>query len=645
MSLLKSLLHPRTYPATFLLLFANLAVFAVQVFSGVSPSEPTPADLMAWGGNLPALTLTGDYWRLAASMFLHGGWLHLLANMYMLITIGPLAERRFGSPGLAVIYLFGGLIASMVSASWGGAHMFGEQLRLTPFGFAHEPVVKLIVAVGASGALMAVCGALLASAVIYSLAGEPDEEGAALKSGLAQVILINLFLGFKIEGIDQAAHIGGLLGGLVLGLSVGRPGEAGFDLRRGLRLLIHVLLVPAFLWVYSLGTPDEGWLTVRGQLQAEADEAARKAQSNKAARKAHRAAAKEEASLPAPVSAEQAAGRRLQIGESASAMWLAEDEKTAYITDYRKNRLTLVDLASGEVLKEIAGPALPAGKKACRGFMCEGAGAADLALLPQRQLALVPSMAVNALAVIDLAGGKLVKTVPLGRFPRSIVVDKAGLRAYVHNLRDNSVSVVDLENWQVLKTWKLNQPDYSAPEKRQAMWFSADGRKLFVTDRPYYQVEVFDTVTLEPVTHEIPDIWFDQVAAQADDADAVYALSAQRVLSVANARLAIRDSWDFCESHPAPWVFATHRDAAARHLLALFRHGESIIRVANLDTMVTLGDYPVPPDLQRLQFAGDGRRLYALGAGGQLAILDLGQRLEENSEWELLCRPRAEASQ
>lgn len=642
MSLLKSLLHPRAYPVTFVFLFANLAVFAVQAFSGVSPSEPTPADLMAWGGNLPALTLTGDYWRLAASMFLHGGWLHLLANMYMLITIGPLAERRFGSAGLAVVYLCGGLIASMVSASWGGAHMFVNQMQLTPFGIVNVPGIKLIVAVGASGALMAVCGALLASAVMDSLAGEPDEEGAVLKSGLAQVILINLFLGFKIEGIDQAAHIGGLLGGLVLGLSVGRPGEAGFDLRRGLRLLVHVLLVPACLWIYSLGTPDERWLTVRSELQAEADEAARKAETDKAAKKARRAATKEEASLPPPVSEEQAAGRRLQIGESASAMWLAEDEKTAYITDYRKNRLAVVDLASGEVVREIAGPALPAGKKACYGFMCEGAGAADLAVLPQRQLALVPSMAVNALAVIDLAGGKLVKTVPLGRFPHSIVVDKAGTRAYVHNLRDNSVSVVDLENWRVLKTWKLHHGDGSSPEKRQAMWFSGDGRKFFVTDRSYYQVEIFDTESLAPVTHEIPDIWFDQVGPQADDADAVYALSDLRVLSVANDKLAIRKRWDFCEGYPDPWVFATRRDAAARHLLALYRQGGTIVRVANLDTLVTLGDYPIPPEVQRLQFSGDGRRLYALGAGGQLAILDLGKRLEGNSEWELLCRPRAE---
>ena len=633
-------------PATFAILLANVAVFAVQVFSGVSPTEPTPADLIAWGGNLPVLTLTGDYWRLFASMFLHGGWLHLLANMYMLIMVGPLAERRFGTTGLLVIYIFGGLLASMVSASWGGTQMFSTQLQMTAFfNFVNAPVVKLIVAVGASGALMAVCGALLASAVNDSLAGEHDEEGKALKGGLAQVILINLFLGFSIEGIDQAAHIGGLLAGLALGLSVGRMGDAGLDWRRGLRLLIHVLVAPLLFWAYSQGVPDERMQTVRDQLQAEADAAVLKEKADKAERKVRRLAAKEEASLPAPVSPEQAAGRIVQIGESASAMQLSDDEKTAYVTDYRKNSVSVVDLASGEILRKITGPTLPARKVACEtpvtGFMCEGAGAADIALLAKRKLALVPSMLFNALAVIDLDSGKIVNNVALGHFPHSILVDAAEQRAYVHNLRDNSVSVVDLASWRVLKTWKLKQPDYTASEKRQAMWFSSDGRKLFVTDRSYRQVEIFDTETLEPAAYEIPDIWFDQVESQSAETDAIYGLSAQYVLRIGRTDAKILQTWDFCENRLEPWVFTTRHDVGGRHLLAVYRRGDTLVRVANLDTMVTLGDYPVPADVQRLQLSGDGKRLYVLGAKGQLAILDLSQRLDE-SEWELLCRPRAD---
>lgn len=628
---------PRSYAFTIFFLLVNVGVYLFLLTKGVAPLEPKPDSLIVWGGNLPVLTLTGDYWRLGASMFLHGGLLHLAANMYMLIIIGPLAERRFGSLGMAAVYLGGGLLSSLVSAWWGGMHMFKTHAKLGAFGIVNVPGVELVVAVGASGALMALCGALLSSMLAASASGEVDEVNPDLKKGLTQVILINLALGFGIAGIDQAAHIGGLLGGLILGLLVGGRDSGA----RALRLAGSCLVVAGILWAFFQSPPDEAMLEVRAQMQAEADEANRGPREAKAKAKADLDAAREKSALPAAVSNEIAAGRVLKLGDSASAMVLSEDEKTAYVTDYRRNQLQVVDLLSGEIRQEISGPAFPASSRKCKAyaqlFMCDGQGAANVALLPEQNLALVPSLVRDALAVVDLQSGKVLRSIPLGRFPKAMVVADDHKRAYVHNLQDNSVSVIDLENWRVLTTWKMKfSGDEQSPERPIGLWLSGDGKRLFVTNKPDFEVDIFDTESLERITFEIPDIWFDRVATQTKDA--VYGLAGQRLLSVGNERLQIRQTWLFCDYRSEALAFATRQHADGRHLLAIYRRGKFRVQVANLDSYVDLGVYPIPGDVQQMQFSRTGEKLYVLASSGSLSILDLRQRMAGEAGQELLCR-------
>jgi rhomboid protease GluP len=628
---------PRSYAFTIFFLLVNVGVYLFLLTKGVAPLEPKPDSLIDWGGNLPVLTLTGDYWRLAASMFLHGGLLHLAANMYMLIIIGPLAERRFGSLGMAVVYLGGGLLSSLVSAWWGGMHMFKTHAKLGAFGIVNVPGVELVVAVGASGALMALCGALLSSMLAASASGEVDEVNPDLKKGLTQVILINLALGFGIAGIDQAAHIGGLLGGLILGLLVGGRDSGA----RPLRLAGSCLVVAGILWAFFQSPPDEAMLEVRVQMQAEADEANRGPREAKAKAKADLDAAREKSALPAAVSNEIAAGRVLKLGESASAMVLSEDEKTAYVTDYGRNRLQVVDLVSGEIRQEISGPAFSASSRKCKAyarlFMCDGQGAANVALLPEQNLALVPSLVRDALAVVDLHSGKVLRSIPLGRFPKAMVVADDHKRAYVHNLQDNSVSVIDLENWCVLTTWKMKfSGAEQSPERPIALWLSGDGKRLMVTNKPDFEVDIFDTESLERITFEIPDIWFDRVETQTKDT--VYGLAEQRLLSIGNDRLPIRQTWLFCDYRFEPQAFATRQQADGRRLLAIYRRGEFRVHMGNLDSYVSLGAFPVAGDVQQMQFSHTGEKLYVLGGNGSLSILDLRQRMADEVGRELLCR-------
>ncbi len=195
--------------ATGVLIALNVGVWLLQLASGVSPTSPSSLTLIAWGGDLPLYTLTGDTWRLLTAMFLHIGIVHLALNMYVLAFTAPQVEYEFGTARMLGIYLGGGLLASCASVLWG-------ELRSTPA----DPIGLLTVGVGASGAVMALFGALLAGLVLPTprFAHLPQSLRPGINKGLIQAIAINVGMGFMIKGVDNAAHVGGLLGGVALGI-------------------------------------------------------------------------------------------------------------------------------------------------------------------------------------------------------------------------------------------------------------------------------------------------------------------------------------------------------------------------------------------------------------------------------------------
>ena len=195
--------------ATGVLVAINVGVWLLQVVSGVSPSGASSLALITWGGDLPLYTLTGDTWRLLTAMFLHGGIVHLGLNMYVLAFTAPQVEYEFGTGRMLAIYLAGGLVASCASVFWAAA-------RATPM----NPVPLLTVSVGASGAVMALFGSLLAGLVLPTprFAHLPKHLQPGINPGLIQAVAINVGMGFLMPGVDNSAHVGGLLGGIVLGL-------------------------------------------------------------------------------------------------------------------------------------------------------------------------------------------------------------------------------------------------------------------------------------------------------------------------------------------------------------------------------------------------------------------------------------------
>ena len=139
----------------------------------------------------------GEYYRLITAAFLHGGVLHLFCNMYSLYVVGTQIETLLGKWKFLVIYLISAITASLLSG-----------------------VLGTSLSVGASGAIFGLLGALVYFGYHYRL-----YLGNSLLYNIIPVILINLSIGFYISGIDNYAHIGGLIGGIFSSMMVGIEGK------------------------------------------------------------------------------------------------------------------------------------------------------------------------------------------------------------------------------------------------------------------------------------------------------------------------------------------------------------------------------------------------------------------------------------
>jgi rhomboid protease GluP len=217
-------------PITTTLVGMNVAVFGVMVLTGVSPVEPSSAQLLKWGANWGPLSLGPQPWRLLASNYIHVGFLHILLNMWCLWNLGFLAERVFDPWTYVLIYTASGLAGSLGSLWW-------------------HP---LSIGAGASGAIFGLAGALIAALYLGHLPISRQAIRGTLKS-LLTFAGYNLFFGAVARGIDNSAHIGGLLAGLALGAILAKhlmePPEIRDRWRRAVFIAAAVLLFLAFMAV------------------------------------------------------------------------------------------------------------------------------------------------------------------------------------------------------------------------------------------------------------------------------------------------------------------------------------------------------------------------------------------------------------
>ena len=183
-------------PATSFLIAAIVLGFGIEIITGAWVDPDRLAEL---GAIVPEAIHGGQYWRLLTAMFLHGDGtvggdvLHLGMNLFALYQLGSLYEVMFGTRRLLTIYFVAGLAASITSAM----HIQGAS-------------------VGASGAIFGVLGAFVFS-VLRSPRFRRDRAARGLVGQCVFWIIANIAIGLRVPQIDNAAHIGGLVTGLLLG--------------------------------------------------------------------------------------------------------------------------------------------------------------------------------------------------------------------------------------------------------------------------------------------------------------------------------------------------------------------------------------------------------------------------------------------
>lgn len=180
------------YFITPILIYINVLVFIAMVLAGAGFLTFSSEYLFNWGGNYGPTTTDGGWWRLLTNIFLHGGLMHLLLNMYGLLFVGIFLEPILGKLKYLFAYLFTGILASIASIIW------------------HEETLSI----GASGAIFGLFGVFLALMLtkIYT-----TQFSKMFFLSTLLYIIINIVLGFT-GGIDNAAHIGGLFSGFIVGL-------------------------------------------------------------------------------------------------------------------------------------------------------------------------------------------------------------------------------------------------------------------------------------------------------------------------------------------------------------------------------------------------------------------------------------------
>ena len=180
-------------PVTVGLILINIIVFLAVEFSGSSQNTIHMLDCGA--AYTPMIIEGGEYYRLFTCMFLHFGIQHLLNNMVMLGALGWQLEPVIGKVKYLLIYFISGLGGSGLSFAWNVMHE--EQS----------------VSAGASGAIFGLMGALL-----YVVIANRGRLGDLSGKGMMLMVLLGLYCGMTSTGVDNLAHIGGLVCGFILAL-------------------------------------------------------------------------------------------------------------------------------------------------------------------------------------------------------------------------------------------------------------------------------------------------------------------------------------------------------------------------------------------------------------------------------------------
>lgn len=236
----------RYYPviATYVILGLNVFIFALMTTAGGSKNVDV---LLSFGASYGSYFRAGQYWRLVMPMFLHIGFAHLAVNMFALCVLGAFLEPLYGYGRFALLYVISGM---------GGALLSME-------ASSH-------IAAGASGAIFGIAGAMLVTGLLHP-GVVPRRWKNVFGAGILAAIVVELIFGRFIQHIDNWAHLGGLVVGLLLGWLI-PPARLNVDSGRWSESRFQpVVFLPVAIVVIALGATANSYVKTQQVTQLLAD--------------------------------------------------------------------------------------------------------------------------------------------------------------------------------------------------------------------------------------------------------------------------------------------------------------------------------------------------------------------------------------
>lgn len=218
----EQIFSPKKIIVTKALIVINILVFIAMYLFGKGSTNT--ATLINFGANSGPLVANGEIYRLLTSTFLHIGLIHLLFNMYALYIIGSQLENFLGKKKFLIVYLVSAISGSLLSA-----------------------VLSNNISAGANGAIFGLLGSLLYFGYHYRV-----YLGNVLIKQIVPLIILNIALGFLFPGVDNASHIGGLFGGLLITMTLGINEKATKSEKiNGLVVLLLYIAFMTFMIFYK----------------------------------------------------------------------------------------------------------------------------------------------------------------------------------------------------------------------------------------------------------------------------------------------------------------------------------------------------------------------------------------------------------
>ncbi|EMS0353830.1 rhomboid family intramembrane serine protease [Escherichia coli] len=588
-------------PAITLILFALCVGIFCYLAQWMSYEEVDQSALIHLGANVASLTLSGESWRLLSSVFLHNSVSHLLMNMFALLVVGGVVERILGKWRLLIVWLFSGVFGGLISAC-----------------YALRESEQIVISVGASGAIMGIAGAAIATQ-LASGAGTHHKNQRRVFPLLGMVALtLTLLYGARQTGIDNACHIGGLIAGGALGwLSARLSGQNRLVTEGGI-IVAGSLLLTGAIWL-AQQQMDESVLQVRQSLREEfyPQEIEQERRQKKQQLAEERNALRE--TLSAPVSREQASGDLLAEIADIHDMAISRDGNTLYAAIENTNSIVVFDLGQKRILHTFTAPiAKEKSVKHCGG--CKDQGVRSLALSPDEKLLYATSFEANALSVINVATGEIIQSITTGAHPDSLILSRDGTKAWVMNRTSNSVSAIDLVTYQHVEDIPLEKYDGTGTSNKPGAWvmaLSPDEKTLLIPGMVRGGIVRINTITHQKEDFPAGDArgTISAMRFRPENGDVIFADS-QGIsrIRAEDQQASIMTQW--CSRS----VYSVEDISPDGQYLALVSYGlQGYVILLNINAGQIIGVYPASY-VNHLRFTADGRKIFVMAKNGLIQL-------------------------